>query len=326
MNEDLEVIVIAGGEGSRFKSDTPKHLVKIAGDHLLLGTAKKLKKYVDNLTIIIPPKNEIYKQIIGDSFQNVVRRGDVTKGTSKHLEAINNSSDNKNLLIIYGDTYFSQKGLDKIFQNVFMTNEKIIFFCRYNSVSFVNKGGGEIFAIYIDKQYKNHFVETAKKTQELYESKKIWRDSTWEIAKTLKNLSTENEFREHLKYDFYYEIDDSTDDIDFIEEYHHLNRLFPDSLEEATLLLEVIYESLNNIAQKANINIFNNESKFQNNAFNSKLKKFNLGEIIEEEFDKLRIEVFTLRKQLSDVYSSRSMKFTAIFRKIKSLFNQTSQK
>jgi GTP:adenosylcobinamide-phosphate guanylyltransferase len=324
MNEDLEVIVIAGGEGSRFKSDTPKHLVKIAGDYLILGTANKLKKYVDNLKIIIPPKNEIYKQIINDSFQIVDRRGDVTKGTSKHLEAINNSSDNNNLLIIYGDTYFSQKGLARIFQNASMTSEKITFFCRYNSVSFVNKGGGEIFAVYLNKQYKNHFIEAAKKTQELFESKKIWRDSTWEIAKTLKDLSTENEFREHLKYDFYYEINDSTDDIDFIEEYHHLKRLFLDSLEEATLLLEVIYESFNNIAQKVNINIANYESKFQNNAFNLKIKKFNLGEIIEEEFDKVINEVFTLRKQLSDVYSSRSMKFTAIFRKIKLLFNQIS--
>ena len=45
--ENLEVIVIAGGEGSRFESDVPKHLVEIAGEPLVKLLAKRISKYTN---------------------------------------------------------------------------------------------------------------------------------------------------------------------------------------------------------------------------------------------------------------------------------------
>jgi choline kinase len=316
MVKTLEVVVIAGGEGSRFESDFPKHLVEIAGEPLLLGIAKKLTEYAVDIKIIIPPENELYKQVLGNQFLLFLRQEGIKFNTSKHVEAIKVSSVEQNLLIVYGDTYFSKQALDTIFQQVSFTNESIIFFCRHNGYTFVNKGGGEIFAVYIDKNSKNHFLEAAYKTQELYESKKIWRDGTWEIAKTLKNHTIENEFRDHPNFDFYYEIDDSTDDIDFIEEYHNLKTLLPNSLNESILLLEKIYESLNNIAQKNKISIDSYFDEFSEKYSNSMQLKLRLGEIIELEFDKLKAENIALLNQILDVYQSKSFRYTSIFRKL----------
>jgi hypothetical protein len=325
MIQDLEVIVIAGGEGTRFKSDIPKHLIEIAGEPLLKLIAIKLLKYTDKLKIIIPPDSEIYKQALGNQFQLLLREGDVKPGTGKHIEAIKASSDSKNLLIIYGDTYFSKSALDTIFQENILKKKSIVFFCRYNGFPFVNKGGGEIFAVYIDKNSKQHFLEAAYKTQELYDSKKIWRDGTWEIAKTLKNLTTLNEYREHPKFDFYFEINDLTDDIDFIEEYDNLSTLLPNTFDESIILLEKIYELLNNIAQKYKITRNSFVGNSSNNIPISEQQDLKLSEIIELELYKVKglelaLEVknknISLEKQLLDVTQSKSYRYTLIFRKI----------
>jgi molybdopterin-guanine dinucleotide biosynthesis protein A len=314
--QELEVFVIAGGEGTRFKSSTPKHLVEIAGEPLLSLLAKKLSRYTKDLKIIIPPDKESYKQVLGNQFQLLPRVGDVNAGTGKHIEAIKASSSSKNLLIIYGDCYISNKALDTIFQETILKKKSIVFFCRHNGYAFANKGGGEIFGVYIDRDYKKHFLEAAYKTQELYDSKRIWRDGTWEIAKTLKNHSLENEYREHPKFDFYFEINDLTDDIDFIEEYNNLRTLIPDTFEESIILLEKIYESLNNIAQKNEINLNSFITDALNNVSKSGKQELILSKIIELQFDDLKNKSISLEKQLLAVIQSKSYRYTLIFRKI----------
>jgi hypothetical protein len=336
MIRDLEVIVIAGGEGTRFKSDIPKHLVEIAGEPLLKFMAKKLLKYTDELKIIIPPNNEIYKQALGNQFQLLIREGDVKPGTGKHIEAIKASTDRKNLLVIYGDAYISNSALDTIFQETLLDEKSIEFFCRYNSYPFVNKGGGEIFAVYIDKNSKQHFLEAAYKTQELYDSKKIWRDGTWEIAKTLKNQTLLNEYREHPKFDFYFEINDLSDDIDFIEEYDNLRTLLPNTFDESIILLEKIYELLSNIAHRHKITLNSFVGNSPNNARISGQQEVRLSEIIELELykvkdielelekvkdielelEKVKNKNISLEKQLLDVTHSKSYRYTLVFRKI----------
>ncbi len=126
--ENLEVIVIAGGEGLRFQFDTPKHLVEITGEPLVRVTAKRLLKYTNNLKIIIPPDAGIYKQLLGSEFQLVPRVGSVKPGTGKCVEAIKASSENKNLLIIYGDCYLTYAALEKIFQKILLGGGKIFYF------------------------------------------------------------------------------------------------------------------------------------------------------------------------------------------------------
>jgi molybdopterin-guanine dinucleotide biosynthesis protein A len=308
--ENLEIIVIAGGEGLRFQSDTPKHLVEITGEPLVRVTAKRLLKYTNKLKIIIPPDAEIYKRLLGSEFQLVPRVGSVKPGTGKCIEAIKASSENKNLLFIYGDCYLTYDALEKIFQKISLgRGEDILFFCRHGSEAFVNKGGGEIFGVYLDKNFRNEFVKAAIKTQELFDSKKIWRDTTWEIAKTLKNHTIENEYYEHPNFDFYFEINDLTDDIDVIEEYDNLLTLLPNTFKESIMLLEKIYKSFNNIAQKYEINI--------NSYFcNSSHKKLILSEILELEFYKLKEENTNLQKQVLDVVNSKSFRYTLMLRKI----------
>jgi molybdopterin-guanine dinucleotide biosynthesis protein A len=307
--ENLEVIVIAGGEGSRFESDVPKHLVEIAGEPLVKLLAKRLSKYTNKLKIIIPPGAEIYKQLLGREFQLVPREGSAKPGTSKHIEAVKVSSNNKNLLIIYGDCYITNNALEKIFQEILSTKKMLYFFCRHDNYFFVNKGGGEIFGVYIDKNYKGYFLEAAHKTQELFDSKKIWRDGTWEIAKTLKNHTTEHEYREHPNFDFYFEINDLTDDIDFIEDYSHLRTLIPNTFDESLRLLENIYKFFNNISQNHKITLNSYPREYPD-------QELSLSKILELEFDKLKKENTNLQKQVLDVVQSKSFRYTLIFRKI----------
>jgi len=307
--QNLEVIIMAGGEGSRFKSDTPKYLVEIVGQPLVKVAAQRILKYTNKLKIIIPSDAEIYKQLLGNEFQLVPRVGSVKPGTGKCVEAIKASSDNKNLLIIYGDCYLTKAALEKIFQEILHGGKNILFFCRHWGETFVNKGGGEMFGVYLEKKSKSDFLKAAYETQELYDSKKIWRNNTWEIAKKLKNYSIENEYRDHPKFDFYFEINDLTDDIDFIEEYDSLRSLLPNTFDESIMLLEKIYESFNNISQKNEINLNSYRT-------NSSDKKLTLGEILELEFDKLKKENTNLKKQLLDVVNSKSFRYTLILRKI----------
>ena len=337
--QDLEIVVIAGGEGLRFKFDTPKQLVEIAGEILVKSTAQKLLKYTHNLKIIIPPDKEIFRQLLGNQFQLIDRVGDTKPGTGKHIEAITASSNNKNLLIVYGDCYFTENALERMFQEILLKKNDIKFFCRHFGYDFINAGGGEIFGVYIDNNHKKFFLEAAYKTQELFNSKKIWRDGTWEIAKNLKNHTIENEYREHPFFDFFFEINDLTDDLDFIEEYHNLRDLLPNTFDEAVILLEKIYKIFNNIAQKNKISFNSYILNSSDNISNLEPRGVRLGEIIELEFDNLKDKISALEKQLLDVTQSKSFlekqlldvtqsksfRYTLILRKIRRFYKIVSK-
>jgi len=47
------VIIVAGGSGSRMKSDTPKQFLEIAGKPILMHTIEAFHKYSDNIKIIL---------------------------------------------------------------------------------------------------------------------------------------------------------------------------------------------------------------------------------------------------------------------------------
>ncbi len=82
------------------------------------------------------------------------------------------------------------------------------------------------------------------------------------------------------------------------------------------MLLEKIYESLNNIAQKSKISINSYSDEFSEKYSNSMQLRLGLAVIIELEFDKLKLENNSLLKQILDLHQSNSFRYTSIFRKL----------
>jgi GTP:adenosylcobinamide-phosphate guanylyltransferase len=230
----LDVVVIAAGEGVRFASPKPKHLTTVGGEVILSRTLRLfVSMNPDNTYVVIPPDGltKGFEEIPRLNSQFVFRKKPIGNNAIKFAEASNASNKKHDLLIVYGDVFFTKDAVIKIFDKIDQCLD-IQFFCRYQGSGVVNSGWGEIFAIYVPAKKRAIFSRAVRKTEKLFTKGAIWRDGGWEVAKTLSNLPTLDFYRTHPRLAIYFEIDDMTDDLDFAYDRERLRKLLPDSLEE----------------------------------------------------------------------------------------------
>lgn len=223
----LSVVVIAAGSGSRFKGSTPKHLVQVGPEKLLDRVHRLfLKNGIEKITTIIPPKDKRYKVLKNSRVKLVPRNGDLGTNTDKFIEAVKFCEKQSDLLIIYGDVFFTEDAVKTILR-VSAERNQITTFCRFDLQATFGRPYGEIFAFWIPNEFKGKFLEAVLSVKGLFLSEKIWRDGGWEVCKYLNGVGIENKYRDHVPLPTYYEIDDLTDDIDFIEDLDNLYKFLP---------------------------------------------------------------------------------------------------
>ena len=104
MNDNIKVLILAAGNGTRMKSNKPKVLHEISGKPMInyiIDTC--FDAGIKNVSIVLGNKQELIKQFIPDNVNIVYQKqqlgtGDAIKSASKYLEKFNGK-----LLILYGD-------------------------------------------------------------------------------------------------------------------------------------------------------------------------------------------------------------------------------
>ncbi len=105
--ENIAAIILAGGRGTRMKSDLPKVLQKIGGQPIVLWTLELLKSLgVKNVIVVtgykaIDVKNEINSQDYSVKFVHQDEPMGTAHAVATGLKRI--SKDTKNLLVLFGD-------------------------------------------------------------------------------------------------------------------------------------------------------------------------------------------------------------------------------
>ncbi len=101
---DLQVIILAAGEGTRMKSDTAKVLHKVAGKEMILHVLDAVKNITNNKPCIVVGHNaDDVCNKINDDVCFVKQEEQLGTGHAV-LSAIDYIKDEGNVLILYGDT------------------------------------------------------------------------------------------------------------------------------------------------------------------------------------------------------------------------------
>lgn len=215
MYERTKTIIIAGGKGTRWDNynGIPKHLLEVDGEPLINRTIRLLKEY--NTDIIVAtdlPLNisgiEICKPVNTEGFYDA----------DKFLSSSSFWNKNGRTVILYGDVYFSEEALAKIFD---YAHPDWTLFGRIGASSFTGKNHGELFAISFYHDYIPEFESALRRVIKLYNDGLIDRNGGWEVYKAMIRLPDEV-----FIYHFYplagprfVNIDDWTDDFDWPKDY-----------------------------------------------------------------------------------------------------------
>jgi bifunctional UDP-N-acetylglucosamine pyrophosphorylase/glucosamine-1-phosphate N-acetyltransferase len=125
---DISIIILSAGKGTRMKSRLPKVMHKVAGRemvNMVIDEAKKLNP--QNITLVVSSEMKIFYEKINNEHKNhqidfVVQNE--RKGTGHAVSCAtstfnNNKKLNKKVLILYGDTpLISHQTLEKMLQKI----------------------------------------------------------------------------------------------------------------------------------------------------------------------------------------------------------------
>ena len=109
---DVGIVILAAGRGTRMKSDTPKVIHKVAGKSMIIYVLETARKIItDNIHIVVGYKAEDVKKEINQCFQvnyvhqkNLIGTGDAVKSALPGI-----SSTINDILVLCGDVPLIKK-------------------------------------------------------------------------------------------------------------------------------------------------------------------------------------------------------------------------
>ena len=129
MNDNIKVLILAAGNGTRMKSNKPKVLHEVSGKPMInhiIDTC--FNADIKNVSIVLGNKQELIKQFIPDKVNIIYQKkqlgtANAIKSASKYLENFNGK-----LLILYGDMPLIRKETIKSIVKNTKSNASIISF------------------------------------------------------------------------------------------------------------------------------------------------------------------------------------------------------
>lgn len=227
-----QVVVLAAGDGSRFTpSDVPKHLAVLAGETILGRVVRLWVGHCDALSVIVPPELvEQYRSNISGAASLIPRSQRPTSNSLKYREALRAWDGASDLVIVFGDVFFTQAAIETISHKA--VDDEFLFFCRFGASPVTGAIWGEPHAIYVPASRIGSFRDSVDLVHSSFLSGELWRDGGWEIAKALSGVPVARMHR-HIRLPSYVEIDDLSDDIDYLQDYQRMVDLVPQDLDEA---------------------------------------------------------------------------------------------
>jgi len=206
------IVILAAGEATRWDNylDTPKHLVDVGGEPLLHRTVRQFSPYGD-IFITAPEGDERYR-IEGTELVHPEKSFHL-HDAKKLLDNSHLWSDTEKTILLWGDTFFTNKAVNRI--NLHKPSQWAAY-GRFGPSTITGCGYGEIFA-YAFHPHMRHKIEIALYSIAVMKKYKIiGRCGGWELYRKLNNAL---DLEIHRKYKNFIEINDATDDFDFPHDY-----------------------------------------------------------------------------------------------------------
>lgn len=210
----VNALIICAGDQTRWKNylDTPKHLIKIEGEPILHRTVRLIKKFGGvNTKIFIIAKNDNYK--INETNLYIPKLNPKNYDTDKFLSSKELWNENGRTIIFYGDVWFSDDCIKKIFN---FKKREWIAFSRKGRGKISGGLGGENFAFSFYDEYNEYTISCLRKVLNAYLQKKIHRCGGWELYREIIGLPPTDK---HIIKGSLINIEDFTDDFDYPEDY-----------------------------------------------------------------------------------------------------------
>ena len=253
LSKSLRVILPCGGKGSRWKRflNVPKQQINMGdGLPLVQRTINQFRSYMPEVPfhiLIRKDANDDFSNIKGTNFLDTLL-GEEEQVVVEVLENILvNPLMQSDVLLIYGDVYFSESAVETIVKTVSGECNYPKYFGRKHQNKNFGNNGGEIFGIYIPFRKQELLLTYHKFINRMYLGFPLHRVSSWEVLALLGLLNTSN--TQELVYPYligndagetfnqlagifvkrefnpmtWIEIDDETEDFDYPCEY--LDRL-----------------------------------------------------------------------------------------------------
>lgn len=213
---DPTVIIIAAGEQTRWGGHlgVNKHEIMIDGERLLDRTVRlALENGAGRVCVVAKPGMDHYAS---PGAELVYADLDPSMGgADKFLSSRHLWSQTGRTIVLYGDVYFTDAAMRKIFTNHVRRWQ---LFCRFGPSTITGATAGECFA---QSFYPEHLAEheaNLRRTAKLWREGVIKRCGGWEHARAMAG-APDNRLRKHRPYSIYVEINDFTEDFDYPRDY-----------------------------------------------------------------------------------------------------------
>lgn len=213
----MKYVIICGGDGTRWGNynGVNKHFAIINNETILDRTIRLLKE--NGVTDITVASNDY--NIDGVKNYHITHTPEFYDA-DKFLSSVELWNDD--MVIIYGDVYFSEKAIQKIVNKSLNTRRPILF-CNPRNNEITGTEWGECFAFFIPLEHIVLTISALNNLVYLFSNGKIWRTGGWELARLLMNAKNLNRHRKTSK--LYCVISDETDDLDYPDDYERIRKV-----------------------------------------------------------------------------------------------------
>ena len=253
LSKSLRVIFPCGGKGSRWKKflNIPKQQINMGdGLPLIQRTINQFRSYMPDVPfqiLIRAETNKDFNNINGTNFLQTLLGEEINVVTEVLENALVNPLTQSDILILYGDVYFSESAVETIVKTISGDCNHLKYFGRKQQNKQFGNNGGEIFGVYIPFRQQEMLLMYFQFIERMYLGFPMHRVSSWEVL-ALQGLlnkpktgelvypylignDAEQTFNQlvgvFIKREFdsmtWIEIDDETEDFDY--PYEYLQRL-----------------------------------------------------------------------------------------------------
>jgi 2-C-methyl-D-erythritol 4-phosphate cytidylyltransferase len=143
-------IIVAGGSGSRMKSDMPKQFLSIVGKPIIIITLEKFLSVKDNTVILVLPKSSFeYWENLKSGFSKEIQNIQVVEGGKTRFQSVKNGL--KAITADYGlvavhdavRPFVSVETIEKTFETALQLQSAVVYVDSKDSIRMITTNGNE---------------------------------------------------------------------------------------------------------------------------------------------------------------------------------------
>lgn len=212
------IIIIAAGDATRWNNymGVTKHYAVIKGEPIIERTVRLLLERGQS-DIWVASKD----YGIDGAHNYRPKLNSRNHDADKFISSNELWHDKKRTIVIYGDVYFSEAGIDAI-----LNHDTALYrlFCRPTGNEDLGYPYGECFAISFHPQDHKLLMYNLKRLVHLYRADVVSRIGGWELTRLMANVPI-GEIDDHKDWLVnYFVIDDETNDVDYPSDYENVKK------------------------------------------------------------------------------------------------------